>query len=63
MSDKVDGRFVTGASDGLVKIWWLAEGSAELQQEIDLKGQLPLDIAMALLPGSEGMSPIDQADK
>jgi elongator complex protein 2 len=43
----------TGASDGLVKLWKLG-GQPTLVQTIDLKGKLPLDIAVANLPGTEG---------
>ena len=47
---------VTGASDGLLKVWKVAGGRAELVQQLDFHGKLPLDIEVAYLPGSSSKS-------
>ena len=44
----------TGGSDGSVKLWRLSEKQPEEVQCLDLKGKLPLDLALADLPGSHG---------
>ena len=44
--------FFTGGSDGFVKLWRLSEKEPKEVQCLDLKGKLPLDLALADLPGS-----------
>lgn len=60
--------FVTGGSDGLLRVWSARKSAAAngpdgaagardettLLQEIDLRGALPLDIALTYLPASQG---------
>ncbi|KAJ9475777.1 Elongator complex protein 2 [Pseudozyma hubeiensis] len=46
---------VSGASDGLLKVWMLSGDATEaptLAQTIDLKGRFPLDVSMLPLPSS-----------
>ena len=50
----LDGHILTGASDGCIKLWRLKGSGAELVQTMDLKGKLPLDMEISLLPGSSG---------
>jgi elongator complex protein 2 len=49
-------HILTGGSDGLIKLWDLSSGKPDTKQTIDLKGKLPLDLQVASLPGSSGMS-------
>lgn len=50
----LEGHVLTGASDGCIKLWRLIDSGAELVQTVDLKGKLPLDMEISLLPGSSG---------
>lgn len=50
------GHFLTGGSDGNVKVWKRAGGKAELVQTVNPKGKLPLDLALSYLPG--GQAPV-----
>ncbi len=58
----LDDCFFTGGSDGTVKLWRLQLGEVEEQQTLELKGKLPLDLAVAYLPGSDGKSRFPQFD-
>lgn len=46
-------EILSGGSDGSVKRWRVGqEGKVEQVQVLDIKGRLPLDLDVALLPGS-----------
>ena len=53
LTDLVD-CFFSGGSDGAVKLWRLSLAKVEEVQTLDLKGKLPLDLAVHSLPGSDG---------
>jgi len=50
----LNGCFFSGGSDGSVRFWRSTNGKVEKVQALDLKGKLPLDLAVAYLPGSNG---------
>ncbi|GAA5904082.1 hypothetical protein JCM6882_003820 [Rhodosporidiobolus microsporus] len=47
---------VSGGSDSLLQAWRISvAGAAELVQKVDLKGKIPLEIALSYLPSSSGV--------
>ena len=50
----LEGHLFTGGSDGSVKLWRIDGEQSEEVQSLDLRGKLPLDLAVAYLPGSDG---------
>ena len=52
----LDWIFVSGASDGLLKVWSLSGGASQppsLMQTVDLKGRFPLDLSLLPLPDAK----------
>ncbi|GAA6000085.1 hypothetical protein JCM10207_006046 [Rhodosporidiobolus poonsookiae] len=46
----------TGGSDSVIQVWEVSlDGAAELKQKIDLKGKIPLEIALSYLPSSSSL--------
>jgi elongator complex protein 2 len=48
----LDHHFLTGGSDGFIKLWRLEGGAVKEVQKMDLKGKLPLDLEVGYLPNS-----------
>ncbi|GAA5981676.1 hypothetical protein JCM11641_004211 [Rhodosporidiobolus odoratus] len=47
---------LTGGSDSLVQVWKVSSrGEAELIQKLDLKGKIPLEMALCYLPSSSSL--------
>ncbi|ORX33777.1 elongator protein [Kockovaella imperatae] len=48
-------HILVGCADGSVKLWKLDEDRVTSVQKLDIKGKLPLDFEMALLPGCQSV--------
>ncbi|ORY89477.1 WD40-repeat-containing domain protein [Leucosporidium creatinivorum] len=46
---------LSGGSEGAIQAWRVSAAGAELLQKIDLKGKIPLEMAMSLLPDSSSI--------